>query len=78
MRSLFDIRRCCYRSPLVVISNMRCVDCREGDKTARAEVDCVETGSASLPVKLAQVVGNEGDSVLEEDPKVGSYHFVVR
>lgn len=53
MRSLFDIRRCRYCSPLVVISNMRCVDCREGDETTRAEVGRVGTGSASLPVTLA-------------------------
>ena len=50
MRSLFDIRRWRYCSSLMVILNMRCVDRREGDETARAEASRLGTGSASLPV----------------------------
>ena len=60
MRSSFDIRRCRYCSPLVVISNMRCVDHREGDETARAEVGRVGAGSASLPVTGSSENGTRG------------------
>ena len=56
MRSLFDIRRCRYCSLMVVISNMHCVDSREGDESARAEAGRVGAESASLPVTLTQQV----------------------
>jgi len=52
MRSLFDIRRCRYCSLMVVISNMHCVDSREGDESARAEAGRIGAASASLPVTL--------------------------
>ena len=54
MRSLFDIRRCRYCSLMVVISNMHCVDSREGDESARAEAGRVGAESASLPVTITQ------------------------
>jgi len=53
MRSLFDIRRCRYCSLMVVISNMHCVDSREGDESARAEAGRVGAESASLPVTVS-------------------------
>jgi hypothetical protein len=55
MRSLFDIRRCRYCSLMVVISNMHCVDSREGDESARAEAGRVGAESASLPVTGVKV-----------------------
>lgn len=63
MRSLFDIRRCRYCSLMVVISNMHCVDSREGDESARAEAGRVGAESASLPV--TQMLVDVGGRLLE-------------
>ena len=46
---------------MVVISNMHCVDSREGDESARAEAGRVGAESASLPVTLPQFGALSGE-----------------